>query len=125
MPLPRFVRSRPFLAGLLATATLLAGCETAYYSAMEKVGFAKRDILVSRVESARDSQQEARQATVRYVERFALGLGGSACQQAGTDDRAHRWLSLPCAQSSALISATAVKRTRAPRGLRKFEETVS
>ncbi len=44
----------------LAGATL-AGCQPAYYAAAEKVGFAKRDILVSRVESARDSQVEAKE----------------------------------------------------------------
>jgi hypothetical protein len=32
-----------------------------YYGAMEKVGFAKRDILVSRVEKARDAQQDAKE----------------------------------------------------------------
>ena len=46
---------------LAAAALLLAGCETAYYSAMESVGFAKRDILTSRVKAARDSQQEAKE----------------------------------------------------------------
>jgi len=50
-------------ASIAAAARLflsLPGCESAYYSAWEKVGFAKRDILTSRVESARDSQQEAK-----------------------------------------------------------------
>lgn len=61
---------RTLTLALLATATLLAGCETAYYSAMEKVGFAKRDILVSRVESARDSQQEARQEITDALTEF-------------------------------------------------------
>lgn len=35
----------------------LAGCQSAYYRAMEKVGYHKRDILVSRVNDARDEQQ--------------------------------------------------------------------
>ena len=39
--------------------TLVAGCQTAYYSAMEQVGIHKRDILVDRVEDARDAQGEA------------------------------------------------------------------
>lgn len=39
----------------------LAGCQSAYYSAWEKLGYAKRDILTSRVESARDSQEEAKE----------------------------------------------------------------
>lgn len=39
---------------------VLAGCSSTYYGAMEKVGYAKRDILVSRVEKAQDAQQEAK-----------------------------------------------------------------
>lgn len=42
-------------------AVAVAGCQSAYYAAWEKVGYAKRDILASRVESARDSQQEAKE----------------------------------------------------------------
>lgn len=43
----------------LASLFVLPGCQSAYYSAMEKVGYAKRDIRTSRVKSARDSQEEA------------------------------------------------------------------
>jgi hypothetical protein len=46
-------------AGMLIAS--LAGCQSAYYSAWEKLGYAKRDILTSRVESARDSQEEAKE----------------------------------------------------------------
>jgi chromosome segregation ATPase len=42
-------------------AVALSGCQSAYYAAWEQVGYAKRDILTSRVESARDSQQEAKE----------------------------------------------------------------
>ncbi len=38
---------------------LFLGCTKAYYSAMEKVGVHKRDILADRVENARDAQSEA------------------------------------------------------------------
>lgn len=61
---------RTLTLSLLAAATLLAGCETAYYSAMEKVGFAKRDILASRVVSARDSQLEAKQEITDALTEF-------------------------------------------------------
>lgn len=44
---------------LFLFACLLGGCQTAYYSAMEKFGFEKRDILVDRVDEARDAQDEA------------------------------------------------------------------
>ena len=39
----------------------LSACESTYYAAMEKVGQHKRDILVDRVESASESQEEAQQ----------------------------------------------------------------
>jgi ElaB/YqjD/DUF883 family membrane-anchored ribosome-binding protein len=56
---------------LLAIALLtLAGCQNAYYSAMEKVGLHKRDILVDRVEDARDSQQEAKEQFKDALERY-------------------------------------------------------
>ncbi len=48
----------------------LAGCQSAYYSAMEKVGLHKRDILVDRVEDARDSQQQAKEQFKDALERY-------------------------------------------------------
>ena len=44
----------------LVAAALLAGCQSAYYGAMEKFGYEKRDILVNRVDDAREAQQEAK-----------------------------------------------------------------
>lgn len=58
------------MLALIAAALVLAGCETAYYSAMETVGFAKRDILASRVESARDSQAEAKREITDALTEF-------------------------------------------------------
>ena len=46
---------------ILSGSLLLSGCQSAYYATMEKVGVHKRDILVSRVDSANESQQEAQQ----------------------------------------------------------------
>ena len=61
-----------FGVALLGIATVLAaGCESAYYGAMEKVGFHKRDILVDRVEAAADSQQEAKEEFENAFEQFA------------------------------------------------------
>ncbi len=54
---------------LTAGLTLL-GCESTYYSAMEKVGYEKRDILVDRVEEARDSQEEAQEQFATALERY-------------------------------------------------------
>ncbi|WP_114324735.1 DUF2959 domain-containing protein [Candidatus Colwellia aromaticivorans] len=39
----------------------LSGCSSAYYSAMEKVGIHKRDIMVDRVVDAKESQQDAQE----------------------------------------------------------------
>lgn len=49
---------------------LLTGCQTAYFSAMEKIGYHKRDILVSRVEEARTSQQEAKEQFQTALQKF-------------------------------------------------------
>ena len=56
---------RSIKTALLFTAVsatlLLSGCSTAYYAAMEKVGVHKRDILIDRVEEARDAQAVSQQ----------------------------------------------------------------
>lgn len=51
--------SRWFLFALLVVA--LAGCQSAYYGAMEKVGVHKRDIMVNRVESVQEAQTDAKE----------------------------------------------------------------
>ncbi|WP_102797551.1 DUF2959 domain-containing protein [Bowmanella denitrificans] len=61
-------------AGLLGIWLLLSGCQSAYYSAMEKVGVEKRDILVDRVEDARDAQEDAQQQFSSALERFSTLL---------------------------------------------------
>jgi hypothetical protein len=48
-------------SALLFSILLLLGCQSAYYSAMEKVGVHKREILVDRVQQAKDAQQQAQQ----------------------------------------------------------------
>lgn len=51
--------SRWFLFALLVAA--LAGCQSAYYGAMEKVGVHKRDIMVNRVEAVQEAQTDAKE----------------------------------------------------------------
>jgi hypothetical protein len=46
---------------LIFVLLILSGCQTAYYSAMEKVGIHKRQILIDRVEDTADSQEQAKQ----------------------------------------------------------------
>ncbi len=54
----------------LCCALCVCGCSKTYYSAMEKVGVHKRDILVDRVEGARDSQTEAQKQFKSALEQF-------------------------------------------------------
>ncbi|MFC2149231.1 DUF2959 domain-containing protein [Candidatus Auribacterota bacterium] len=48
----------------------ICGCSTMYYGAMEKMGVHKRDIMVDRVEAARDSQNEAKEEFLTAMEQF-------------------------------------------------------
>lgn len=48
----------------------LAGCETAYYGAMEKVGIEKRDILVDRIEDTQEIQQDAQEQFKDALEQY-------------------------------------------------------
>jgi hypothetical protein len=63
-----------FLTGVLAT-TALVGCKSAYdaayYNTMEAFGKEKRDLLVDRVDDARDSQEDAKEQFSNALERFS------------------------------------------------------
>ena len=48
----------------------LAGCQSAYYGTLEKVGIHKRDLMVDRVEDARDAQEDAKQQFQSALEQF-------------------------------------------------------
>ncbi len=49
---------------------LIAGCSSTYYGALESIGIPKRDVMVLRVEKARDSQQEAKEQFKSALEQF-------------------------------------------------------
>jgi hypothetical protein len=55
---------------LLATALFVGGCSSAYYGAMEKIGIAKREILVDRVKKAQETQTEAKEQFASALEHF-------------------------------------------------------
>ncbi|MCU7554527.1 DUF2959 domain-containing protein [Alteromonas sp. ASW11-19] len=62
----------PLLFCLLSvSAVSLSGCQSAYYAAWEKVGVEKRDILVDRVENAKDSQEDAQEQFSSALEEFS------------------------------------------------------
>lgn len=54
---------------------LLLGCESTYYKAMESMGYHKRDIMVDRVQDARDAQEEAKEQFESALEKFSSVLG--------------------------------------------------
>lgn len=54
----------------LITALGLGGCSSVYYSTLESVGIAKREVLVDRVENAREAQDEAKTQFKNALEQF-------------------------------------------------------
>lgn len=64
---------RRIKASLVVTTAclLLSGCQSAYYSAWEKLGVEKRDILVDRVENAKESQEDAQAQFADALEEFS------------------------------------------------------
>lgn len=105
----------PWLGLLL----VLAGCSTAYYGAWEKLGWHKRDILVERVEEARDDQQEAKKQFASALEQFrsVVKVDGGQLEAKYNDLRS--------AQERSEASAAAVtKRIDAVQGVAEalFEE---
>jgi hypothetical protein len=64
--------SRKFcdLAAMVFMLALLGACSSAYYKTMEGLGIEKRDILVDRVEEARDAQGDASEQFASALEQF-------------------------------------------------------
>ena len=63
------------MAMLLMISLGLAACDTAYIATMDKLGYAKRDILSSRVKSARDAQEEAKKNIQSALDQFGKVVG--------------------------------------------------
>ena len=59
------------LISVIMTLTVLTACQSAYYAAWEKLGVEKRDILVDRVEDARETQQDAQEQFSSALEQFS------------------------------------------------------
>ena len=62
------------LATVFVAALTLTGCQSAYYAAWEKVGVEKRDILVDRVDNAKDSQEDAQEQFSSALEAFSAAV---------------------------------------------------
>jgi hypothetical protein len=69
------LKDRSYRVIALAVICLLFGCESTYYKTMETMGYHKRDIMVDRVEDARDAQEEAKEQFESALEKFSSVLG--------------------------------------------------
>ncbi len=65
-----------FMTIILTFSLLFLGsCSRVYYDAMEHIGIHKRDILVDRIEEAKNTQKEAKEEFVSALERFSSLTG--------------------------------------------------
>ncbi len=64
-------RIAPLFLALGLCLALLGGCKSAYYGTLEKFGKHKRDLLVERVEAARDDQEDAKEQFQDALTRFS------------------------------------------------------
>ncbi len=60
---------------------LISGCSSVYLNTLEKMGIPKRDVMIHRVEKARDTQEEAKQQFKSALEQFMV-----VTQYSGNDD---------------------------------------
>jgi hypothetical protein len=60
---------------MLLAAASFAACSTVKYEALEQVGVYKRDILVDRVEDARDAQADTREEVLAAYEELNILIG--------------------------------------------------
>lgn len=70
MTVQKILKPYPLIPAILFSL-LLGACSSTYYNAMEKIGVHKRDILVDRVEKARDSQTDAQEQFKSALDQFA------------------------------------------------------
>ncbi len=81
-PLPAFAAS--------LAVVLLAGCSSAYYETMETFGFEKRDLLVDRVEDARDAQDDASEQFTDALDQFRATVNFDGGDLEKTYDRLNK-----------------------------------
>ena len=75
------------IAPIATIVGLSAGCQAAYYGTMEKLGVHKRDIMVDRVEEARDSQHDAKEQFASALDEFRSVVDVQADDLEATYDR--------------------------------------
>lgn len=59
----------------LSLAFILSACSSMYYGGLEKIGIPKREVMVYRVEKARDTQEETKEQFKSALEQFTALTG--------------------------------------------------
>ena len=67
-------KPRPNCIPIVTVLIFLMGCSSAYYGTMEKLGYHKRDLMVDRVEAAKDAQEDAKEQFKSALEKFSSVL---------------------------------------------------
>ncbi len=62
---------------VISLALMLTACSTMYLEGLEKVGIPKRDVMVYRVEKARDTQEETKEQFKSALEQFTAATNFS------------------------------------------------
>ena len=88
------------IAGALVISFMVAGCQSTYYSAMEKVGIHKRDIMVDRIEDTQSAQEQAQEQFQSALEQFqsVINFDGGDLEAAYNDLNAEYEDSLAAAE---------------------------
>jgi F0F1-type ATP synthase membrane subunit b/b' len=97
------MRKIALLLPLLWSLIVVTGCQSAYYSTMEKVGVHKRDILADRVDKAQNAQQEAQQQFKSALDQFSTLIkfnGGNLQRQYELTDAEYQ----ACNEAAAEVS---------------------
>ena len=75
-----------FVAAAMA-ALAVAGCSSAYYGALESFGIEKREIMVDRVDDARDAQEDAAEQFADALEQYRAFVNVEAGELEKTYDK--------------------------------------
>ncbi len=86
----------------LLCCILLTACNTVYYETMETFGFEKRDLLVDRVEDARDAQDDASEQFASALDQFRATVDFDGGNLEKTYDRLNREFEKSVADADAV-----------------------
>jgi hypothetical protein len=79
----RTIRQSAATAAICILTLFGTACSTVYYRAMEQFGIEKRDILIDRIEAARDSQADAKEQFTTALDRYrsVVSIDGGDLEQ--------------------------------------------